>query len=165
MGIMIILKWLVIGIAVLVVAALLAGQLGLLQGRAPNNLGQRDGKLKPPSKTPNSVSSQAGLWPDHPMRAYAEIAPLAVSGDPTAAMARLKAVVEAMPGAKVIESRPDYVCAQFTTRWMKYVDDTEFWLDPAAQVIHVRSASRVGRKDFGVNRERVEEVRRLLAAR
>ena len=165
MGIMIIVKWLVILIVVLVVAALVAGQMGLLQGRAPNNLGLRDGKLKPPSKTPNSVSSQAGLWPDHPMRAYAEIAPLAVGGDAGTAMARLKAVVEAMPGAKVIESRPDYLYAQFTTRWMKYVDDTEFWLDPAAGVIQVRSASRVGGKDYGVNRKRIEEVRRLLAAR
>ncbi len=99
------------------------------------------------------------------MRAYAEIAPLAVSGDAGTAMARLKAVVEAMPGAKVIESRPDYLYAQFTTRLMKYVDDTEFWLDPAAGVIQVRSASRVGGKDYGVNRKRIEEVRRLLAAR
>jgi uncharacterized protein (DUF1499 family) len=165
MGIMIIVKWLVILIVVLVVAALVVGQMGLLQGRAPNNLGLRDGKLKPPSKTPNSVSSQAGLWPDHPMRAYAEIAPLAVGGDPATAMARLKAVVEAMPGAKVIESRPDYLYAQFTTRLMKYVDDTEFWLDPAAGAIQVRSASRVGGKDYGVNRKRVEDVRRLFAAR
>ena len=165
MGIMIIVKWLVIVIVVLVAAAIVVGQLGLLQGRAPNNLGLRDGKLKPPSKTPNSVSSQAGLWPDNPMRAYAEIAPLAVSGDAGTVMARLKAVVEAMPGAKVIESRPDYLYAQFTTRLMKYVDDTEFWLDPAARVIQVRSASRVGGKDYGVNRKRIEEVRRLLAAR
>ena len=165
MGIMIVVKWLVIAILVLVVAGLLIGQLGLLQGRAPDNLGLRDGKLKPPSKTPNSVSSQANLWPDHPMRAYAEIAPLPFTGDPTTAMARLKAVVEAMPGAKVIESRPDYLYAQFTTRLMKYVDDTEFWLDPAVQAIQVRSASRVGGKDYGVNRKRIEEVRRLLAAR
>ena len=165
MGIMIVVKWLVIAILVLVVAALLIGQLGLLQGRAPNNLGLRDGKLKPPSKTPNSVSSQASLWPDHPMRAYADIAPLPVVGDPATAMARLKAVVEAMPGAKVIESRPDYLYAQFTTRLMKYVDDTEFWFDPAAQVIQLRSASRVGGKDYGVNRKRIEEVRRLFAAR
>ena len=162
---MIVVKWLVITILVLLVAALLIGQLGLLQGRAPDNLGLRDGKLKPPSKTPNSVSSQASLWPDHPMRAYADIAPLPVVGDPAAAMARLKAVVEAMPGAKVIESRPDYLYAQFTTRLMKYVDDTEFWLDPAAQVIQVRSASRLGGKDYGVNRKRIEEVRRLFAAR
>jgi uncharacterized protein (DUF1499 family) len=159
---MIFVKWLVIVIVVLVVAALLVGQLGLLQGKAPNNLGLRDGKLKPPSKTPNSVSSQAGLWPEHPMRSYAEIAPLLLTGDGPATIARLKTVVEAMPGAKIIESRPDYLYAQFTTRLMKYVDDAEFWSDPAANVIQVRSASRVGGKDYGVNRKRIEEIRRLL---
>jgi uncharacterized protein (DUF1499 family) len=52
------------------------------------------------------------------------------------------------------------------TRWLKFVDDTEFWLSPAESVIHVRSASRVGRKDFGVNRARVEAIRaRFEAAR
>ena len=45
---------------------------------------------------------------------------------------------------------------------MKFVDDTEFWYDPAAQVVQVRSASRVGRRDFGVNRARVESIRAQL---
>jgi len=45
---------------------------------------------------------------------------------------------------------------------MRFVDDTEFWFDPAAGVIHVRSASRVGSKDFGVNRARIEAIRARL---
>ena len=49
------------------------------------------------------------------------------------------------------------------TRVMKFVDDAEFWFDPASGVVHVRSASRVGRKDFGVNRARIEAVRQALA--
>ena len=47
---------------------------------------------------------------------------------------------------------------------MRFVDDVEFWVDPAAGVVQVRSASRVGRKDFGVNRARIENVRARLAA-
>lgn len=159
---MVILKWLLIVAALLLATALLAGQLGLLQGNPPDDLGVRDGRLKPPSKTPNSVSSQASLHPDHPMRAYADIAPLALKGDGPATLAKIKAVVQAMPGARVVKSEPHYLYVQFTTRLMKYVDDVEFWFDPAAQAVQVRSASRVGRKDFGVNRERVEAIRAAL---
>jgi uncharacterized protein (DUF1499 family) len=145
-------------VAALALALLTAGRLGLLQGKAPA-LGVRDGKLKPPSNTPNSVSSQAHLWPDAPQREYAAIEPFAVRGDAAAALARLRAIVAAMPGARVIEARDDYLYAQFTTRWLRFVDDVEFWYSPGERVIHVRSAARVGRRDFGVNRARVEAIR------
>ena len=79
-------------------------------------------------------------------------------------MARLRDIVQAMPGAELVTVSDDYLYARFTTRWLKFVDDTEFWFDPQAQVIQVRSASRVGRRDFGVNRARVEQVRAQLAS-
>ncbi len=161
---MLLLKWIVIVLIVLVLAAIAAGQAGLLTGKEPPDLGVREGKLKPLSKTDNCVSSQAGLYPDHPQRRYAEIAPLALRGDGPVTLAKLKAVVEAMPGAKVVKSQPDYLYAQFTTKLMKYVDDVEFWYDPAAQVIQVRSASRLGKSDQGANRKRVDAVRAGLAA-
>jgi uncharacterized protein (DUF1499 family) len=148
-------------IAVVAALTLAAGQAGLFGGTPPADLGVRDGRLAPPSATPNSVSSQVALWPDRPVE-YARIEPVAMLGDGPATIARIRAVVEAMPGARVIEARPDYLYAQFTTRWMKFVDDTEFWYDPAAQVVQVRSASRVGRRDFGVNRARVESIRAQL---
>jgi uncharacterized protein (DUF1499 family) len=159
-----IVKWFVIVVLLLVVAAVAAGQLGLFQGTPPTDLGVRDGRLKPPSMTENSVTSQAALYPDHPQRKYADIAPLPVDGDGPATLARIKAIVEKMDGAKVIKSEPGYLYAQFTTRLMKYVDDVEFWFDPAANAIQVRSASRVGRGDMGVNRKRIEAVRSALAA-
>ena len=157
--------WSVVAILVLIVLAVAAGQLGFLQGTAPNDLGVRDGKLKPPSSTENSVSSQAALYPDHPERIYADIAPLALKGDGPATLARIKGIVEGMDGAKVVKSEPGYLYAQFTTQLMKYVDDVEFWFDPAANAIQVRSASRVGRGDMGVNRKRIEAVRAALEAR
>jgi uncharacterized protein (DUF1499 family) len=159
-----ILKWLLMGFVALSVAVLLAAQLGAFNGRAPANLGVREGKLKPPSKTPNSVSSQADLWVQHPMQDEARIAPLALKGSGTATIAQIRRIAEALPGAKVVESRDDYLSVQFTTRWMKFVDDAEFWFDPVNNVVQVRSASRVGRKDFGVNRARVESIRQALAA-
>jgi uncharacterized protein (DUF1499 family) len=153
----------VVALLLAAVAVLVAARLGAFSGRAPENLGLRDGKLKPPSKTPNSVSSQAGLWADHPQREGAQIAPLAVQGDGSAALARLAQIIEAMEGAHIVERRPDYLYVQFTTRWMRFVDDAEFWFDPAAGVIQLRSASRVGGKDFGVNRARIEAIRARLA--
>ena len=78
---------------------------------------------------------------------------------------RIRRICEGMPGAKVAKSDPGYLHVQFETRWMKFVDDTEFWFDPRAGLIHVRSASRMGRNDFGVNRARVEAIRARLEAR
>ena len=161
---MLIVKWFVIVVVLLVVVALAAGRLGFLQGTAPTDLGVRDGKLKPPSTTENSVTSQAALYPDHPQRKYADIAPLPVKGNGPATIARIKAIVERMDGAKVIKSEPGYLYAQFTSKLMKYVDDVEFWFDPAANAIQVRSASRVGRGDLGVNRKRIEAVRAAIDA-
>jgi len=161
---MLIIKWLAIVVLLVIVLAVAAGQLGFLQGTAPTDLGVRDGKLKPPSMTENSVTSQTALYPDHPQRKYADIAPLRLKGDGPATLAKIKTIVEGMDGAKVVKSEPGYLYAQFTSKLMKYVDDVEFWFDPAANVIQVRSASRVGRGDLGVNRKRIEAVRAALEA-
>lgn len=152
--------WLALGVVVVLIAA----RLGAFSGRAPTDLGVRDARLKPPSRTPNSVTSQADLWPDAPLREYARIAPLPMAGDARASIARIAAVVEDLPGAELVEQRDDYLYARFTTAMLRFVDDVEFWVDPAAGVVQVRSASRVGRKDFGVNRARIEQIRQRLAA-
>jgi len=69
---------------------LAAGQFGFLRGSIPDEPGLRDGKLRPPSRTPNSVSSQADLWPAAEYDVdYARIEPIRFSGDPVAAMNRL----------------------------------------------------------------------------
>jgi uncharacterized protein (DUF1499 family) len=104
------------------------------------------------------------LYPDHPRRRAADIAPLPLRGDGPATIARIQRVVGAMDGARIVKSEPDYLYAQYTTRLMQFVDDVEFWVDPAAGVIQVRSASRVGQSDMGVNRQRIDAVRAALAA-
>ncbi|HVG04067.1 MAG TPA: DUF1499 domain-containing protein [Burkholderiaceae bacterium] len=140
---------------------LAAGQFGFLKGRPPAEPGLREGKLKPPSRTQNSVSSQAALWPEGEYAVeYATIEPLAFTQDSALAMNRLRDVLAGWPGARIIENNPEYISVQFETRWLRFVDDAEFVLDPGAHVIHVRSASRIGRKDFGTNRKRVDAIRR-----
>ncbi len=142
--------------------ALLAGQMNLLAGRRPDDLGVRDGLLKPPvARSWSSVSSQAGR---HEHTDYHLIAPLRYGGDADVAFARLDQVVAGMPGATVVERQQGYLYAQFQTRMLKFVDDAEFLLDAPAGVIHMRSASRLGRKDFGANRQRLKTVRQRFDA-
>ena len=159
---MVVLKWLVVLVALLVLAVVAAGRLGWLRGTPPPDLGVKDGRLKGLPATPNCVSSQAALYPDHPMRAFAEIAPLPLRGDATVTLARLQTIVAGMEGGRVVRTGPDYLYAQYTTKLLQFVDDVEFWVDPVAQVVQVRSASRIGHGDRGVNRARVEEIRRQL---
>jgi uncharacterized protein (DUF1499 family) len=157
------LKWLLIAVVTLGVLAILAGQLGMLSGKPPADLGVKDGKLKRPSNTNNSVSSQAKLWPGA-TSTKADIAPFTISAasNAKATMTAIQKALEATPGTRVVDNKPDYLRAECTTHLMKYVDDVEFWHDPSAGVIHVRSASRLGREDFEANRKRVEALRALL---
>ncbi len=120
-------------------------------GKRPTKHSVAAGKLAPCPNKPNCVSSQAADKKHH-------VQPLRSNGNPGAAMQKLKAIVQAMPRATIVESRSDYLYAEFATKMMGFVDDVEFYCDGHA--IHVRSASRLGYSDWGVNRKRVEEIRR-----
>ena len=89
-------------------------------------------------------------------------APLSAGTNAKASFERLRGVVAAMPGATIVVDQPDYLYAEFQSRIWHFVDDVEFLLDEPAGVIEVRSASRLGRKDFGVNRARIESIRAAL---
>jgi uncharacterized protein (DUF1499 family) len=120
--------------------------------RRPKNLGVMGGRLAPCRRTPNCVSSQAD-----PADEEHYIAPIPFRGDAIAAVRR---AVEAMPRSRIVSADSHYLYAEFRSRLLRYVDDVEFHYD--GKVIHVRSASRLGRRDFGVNRARVEKLRRLI---
>ena len=120
--------------------------------RRPDNLGVKDGRLAPPRRTPNCVSSQAD-----PADAEHYIAP--IRGD----LAAARRAVESLPRSRVIRADANYLYAEFRSKLLGYVDDVEFYFDGA--LLQVRSASRLGRKDFGVNRRRVEALRGLIQAR
>jgi len=125
----------------------------MLDWRRPSCLGVNDGKLAPCKRTPNCVSSQAD-----PADREHYIAPLAFAGT----IAELRRAIERLPRVKVIREEADYLYAEFRTPLLRYVDDVEFLR--AGSVLHVRSASRLGRRDFGVNRGRVEKLRELIRA-
>ena len=133
----------------------------MLAGTRPVNLGVKEGRLAPCPATPNCVCSQADAAgdPDH------YIAPLSAAAPPAAAWEALRSVLRDAPRVALIEDRPGYLRAEFTSRLLGFVDDAEFHLDQRAGVIHVRSASRLGRRDFGVNRRRIEDIRSKLAGR
>jgi uncharacterized protein (DUF1499 family) len=131
--------------------------MGLFSGRRPNDLGVRNGLLKPVPASPNAVSSRA-------TGGYHQIAPLRYNGTAEPAMAALKSIIESTPRTSIVEERADYLYAEFTSKLIGYVDDVEFYFPPNERVIHVRSASRLGYSDFGVNRKRIEDIRGKLAA-
>ena len=122
----------------------------------PPALGPVAGQLLPCPASPNCVGSQD---PD----ADHQLAPLAFTGTGTEAMARLRMLVLAEPRARVTEERAGYLRAEFTSRLFRFVDDVELLLDEPAKVVHVRSASRVGHSDLGVNRKRLEHLREAFA--
>jgi uncharacterized protein (DUF1499 family) len=74
-------------------------------------------------------------------------------------MRLLGQAVSGLSRVRIVTQRDDYLHAEFTTPLLRFVDDVEFLADPAAGVIHVRSASRVGYSDLGVNRRRVRRIR------
>jgi uncharacterized protein (DUF1499 family) len=77
-------------------------------------------------------------------------------------MADLKTVIQNQERTKIITETENYLYAEFTSKLMGFVDDVEFLLDDSAKVIHVRSASRLGKSDLGVNRQRIETIRAKL---
>ena len=130
--------------------SILSSILTACAGERPNNLGVSDNRLSSCPASPNCVSSQAA---DDGHR----IGPLAFSGDPDAAFARLKQVLVHRNDTRIIEDSSGYLRVELRTTL--FVDDGEFLLDRVGRVIHVRSASRLGYSDLGKNRRRIEEIR------
>lgn len=119
--------------------------------RRPANLGAKEGRLAPCKRSPNCVSSQAD-----PRDKEHYIAPISYGGT----MQDLRQAIAQLPLATIIEAGGDYLYAEFRTPFLRFVDDVEFLKD--GEVLHVRSASRLGRRDFKANRNRVEQLRAYL---
>jgi uncharacterized protein (DUF1499 family) len=154
-----IVRFLAVAVALLAVAVLAAGWSGLFAGARPADLGIRDGRLAPCPPTPNCVASQVD-----PADAEHYVAPIKFRSDAQSAWAALADAVRGSGRAAIVAERPGYLYAEFSSRTLGFVDDVEFQLDTDARNIHVRSASRLGRGDFGVNRARIEAIRARLAA-
>jgi uncharacterized protein (DUF1499 family) len=122
----------------------------------PPQTGLLDGHLRPCPGTPNCVLSEDE-------GEGARIPPLSFEGPPERAWAQLREVIAGM-GGTIQADHDGYLWATFTSRVFRFVDDVEFRLMPSSNVIQVRSASRAGRSDLGVNRKRVERLRARFRA-
>lgn len=109
-------------------------------------------KLAPCPDSPNCVSSLD-------RRSAHRIAPLDYAGERNAALELLERIIATHKRARIVTRGSDYLHAQFVSAIFGFVDDVEFWFPPQAPIIHVRSASRTGYYDFGVNRRRIERIR------
>lgn len=139
-------------------AALVAfGVLALLSmtDSVPTNLGLTGGKLAPCPDAPNCVSS-AATDPRH------AIAPFAIDRSLGAAKEEVRRAAAQLPRAKLVSEADNYLRFEFRSLIFRFVDDVEFHFDEATKTIHLRSASRVGYGDFGVNRRRIEAIRSNL---
>jgi uncharacterized protein (DUF1499 family) len=130
----------------------LSVMIGGCSGVRPANLGVKDGRLAPCPASPNCVSSQSADT-EH------AVAPLNYTTSAPQAMADLKKVILGMQRARIVDEHDSYIHAEFTSALWRFVDDVEFYFDDTAKLIHMRSASRLGKSDFGVNRKRSEELR------
>jgi uncharacterized protein (DUF1499 family) len=117
-------------------------------GNPPTDLGQ----FAPCPDSPNCVSTQA-TDEKH------AIDPIPYSGTKTEAKKRLLKIIHSLPRARMVVDREDYLQVEFTSRILRFKDDTEFYLGIEDARIHFRSASRLGYSDLGVNRKRMETIR------
>jgi uncharacterized protein (DUF1499 family) len=111
----------------------------------------REKKLAPCPASPNCVSSIS-------TEGSRSIAPISFTGPLQEAMMTLEEILKKMPRTTLVVTGSGYLRAECRTL-LGFVDDVEFLADEPQQVIHVRSAARVGYWDLGVNRRRIEHIR------
>jgi uncharacterized protein (DUF1499 family) len=146
-------------IAIGLVIAFLLWSNHVFAGASPTNIGVNDGKLTTCPNTPNCVNSQA-------MASDVEhfIKPIQIGGDSSQRMTDLKLAIKSMPRSTIVKETNNYLYAEFTSKLMGFVDDVEFYFDNDGKFIQVRSASRLGESDLGVNRQRIEEIRAQVSS-
>ncbi len=138
-----------------VIAVLVIGALVVLarKSRSGTNPGLADGQLRPCADKGNCVCSE------YPDRDTASIQPVKLSASNLQVEPETLATLLINDGAKIVEQSDNYVAATYASKFFGFVDDVEFRIDHNDGVIHIRSASRVGRSDLGANRSRVERLR------
>jgi uncharacterized protein (DUF1499 family) len=145
-------------LSLVAVAALVAMSLFACAGRRPSTLGVSDGRLAACPSSPNCVSSDAA-------DAAHGVAPFDLAVPAAAAWSAVREAVAELPRTRIVTDADGYLHAECRSALLGFVDDLELQLRASERRIAVRSASRVGRSDLGVNRRRVETLRAALAAR
>jgi uncharacterized protein (DUF1499 family) len=109
------------------------------------------------SGPPNCVSSESE-------DSRRSVAPMQLLGDSASQWEAIQDVVGRLPRSRIIKATDRYLHVTLKSRVLGFVDDLELKLDPQTKTISIRSASRSGYFDFGVNRRRVENLRQQLTA-
>ncbi|GAB6145822.1 DUF1499 domain-containing protein [Desulfocicer niacini] len=133
----------------------MTGLLMICMGCKTPEIGLTPAGLRPCPDRPNCVSSQENN-DEH------KILPLTYSTDKETAYAKIKKIISHQKNAHIVAENADYIHVTFKSKIMGFMDDMEFWFPRDQQLIHLRSASRVGYSDFGVNKKRVETIRNLF---
>ncbi len=126
------------------------------EGSIPNNLGVNDGFLSSCPSTPNCVVSQNADETHY-------IKPITYQGDRLEVKETLLKVLSVVPETIIITETEDYIRTESRSKIMGFVDDAEFYFPADKKVIEIRSASRLGESDLGVNRRRLEQIRLAMA--
>ncbi|MGM7703143.1 DUF1499 domain-containing protein [Pseudalkalibacillus sp. Hm43] len=111
-----------------------------------------DRRLKDCPSSPNCVSSQTDSSNHY-------ISPISYNGSSQHALSTLVNILKKMKRTKIVEEEGDYILAECKSKLFRFTDDVEFLFDKEQKVIEVRSASRMGYSDMGVNRKRIEKIR------
>lgn len=148
-------KWTFIIFCALVLAGLFFFRhLGTKSADMTMQLGVTNGQLTAMPTTPNAVSSQTDIKDKY-------VAPLPMQGTVQQTKNKILQCLQEMGNNTIASQDADYVHAVFVTPFMQYHDDVEFYIDPQSQNVQFRSASRVGKSDFGANRARYEKFKAL----
>ncbi len=144
---------------------LASGLILLLAGcsaSAPETLGPAGNALAPCPDAPNCVHTGA----EHPPGiAPFELTPGWADRPAEEVWSAVESAVASLPGTEVVTRSENYLHAESTSRIFRFVDDLEVYRGPGSAELVVRSASRLGRSDLGVNMRRVEQLREALQAR
>ncbi len=124
-------------------------------GTRPPNIGINNASLSPCPAKPNCVSSQA-----EDEKHFSE--PFQYLSDRSVALNILKKIILSQPRSKIESETDNYLYAEYSTACFRFVDDVEFYFPENEQIVHFRSASRLGYSDFGVNKKRIEKIRLLF---
>lgn len=143
--------------------AALPGLSRLFAGSPPSNLGVENDRLAACPASPNCIVSQGG-------DSVHAIAPLTYQSDRQTAYETLLKILSVVPRTRIVIQTENmtqtekYIRVEFASRLLGFVDDAEFYFPPEDGIIQVRSASRLGESDLGVNRTRMEQIRSLLSS-
>ena len=151
-------RWMIVSLAMAAGMLVFVVRWANSHSRPRHTLGLTNGRLAECLETPNCISTQA----DNPEQL---VSPMLLNQSVEEVQQQLEAIICSMPRSRMVTSVPGYFHAEFRSLILGFVDDVEFAIDESQKLIHFRSASRVGKSDLGVNRDRWEAIRSRYQSR